>query len=198
MALSMTLRSGAHSAALKRTAAGKRQCSRVVVRAAPQNDDGTVAPTTTGTVFFGGKAYTPEEWDKEVASGAFVRPSAVQAAENAATSASFLSFNDVMAFNGTAPEIVNGRLAMLGFVSAVAAEMVSGEGVLKQWSEEPTGIAIAFLLFISGSLVTAFRPRRDEKLGPFTPQAELLNGRAAMIGFAAMLAIEVAMGKPLI
>ena len=87
---------------------------------------------------------------------------------------------DVMSFSGTAPEIVNGRLAMLGFVSAVAAELVSGEGVLKQWSEEPTGIAIAFILFISGSLVTAFRPRRDEKLGPFTPQAELLNGRAAM------------------
>ncbi|KAG2432457.1 hypothetical protein HXX76_008802 [Chlamydomonas incerta] len=198
MALSMTLRSGAHSAALKRPSAGKR-CSRQVVRAAPQNEaDGTVAPTTTGTVFFAGKSYTPEEWDKEVASGTFVRPAAATAATNTSTSTSFLSFNDVMSFSGTAPEIVNGRLAMLGFVSAVAAEMVSGEGVLKQWSEEPTGIAIAFILFISGSMVTAFRPRRDEKLGPFTPQAELLNGRAAMIGFAAMLAIEIAMGKPLI
>jgi hypothetical protein len=65
-------------------------------------------------------------------------------------------------------------------VSAVAAEFASGEGVLKQWSEEPTGVAIAFLLFIGGSMVTAFKPVRDEKLGPFTPQAELLNGRAAM------------------
>lgn len=34
---------------------------------------------------------------------------------------------DVMAFSGPAPEIVNGRLAMLGFVAAVAAEFTSGE-----------------------------------------------------------------------
>ncbi len=85
-----------------------------------------------------------------------------------------------MGFSGTAPEIVNGRLAMLGFISAVAAEFASGEPVLKQWSEEPTGVALAFLLFVGGSLVTAFRTKRDDKLGPFTPQAELINGRAAM------------------
>lgn len=32
-----------------------------------------------------------------------------------------------MAFSGPAPERINGRLAMLGFVAAVAAELVSGE-----------------------------------------------------------------------
>jgi Chlorophyll A-B binding protein len=33
---------------------------------------------------------------------------------------------EIMAFSGPAPEIINGRLAMLGFLSAVAAEAVSG------------------------------------------------------------------------
>ena len=35
-------------------------------------------------------------------------------------------FEQVMAFKG-APEIINGRLAMMGFVAAVAAELSSGE-----------------------------------------------------------------------
>lgn len=34
---------------------------------------------------------------------------------------------EIMAFNGKAPEITNGRLAMLGFLAAVAAELATGE-----------------------------------------------------------------------
>ena len=36
------------------------------------------------------------------------------------------SFTTVMGFNGS-PEIINGRLAMMGFVAAVGAELSSGE-----------------------------------------------------------------------
>ena len=36
-------------------------------------------------------------------------------------------FADVMNFDGIAPELVNGRLAMLGFLAAVGAEISSGE-----------------------------------------------------------------------
>ena len=35
-------------------------------------------------------------------------------------------FADVMNFDGIAPELVNGRLAMLGFLAAVGAEISSG------------------------------------------------------------------------
>lgn len=35
---------------------------------------------------------------------------------------------------------------------------------------------------------------KREPFGPFTPAAETLNGRAAMIGFAALLALEAARG----
>lgn len=33
---------------------------------------------------------------------------------------------EIMAFSGPGPEIINGRLAMLGVVAAIAAEAVSG------------------------------------------------------------------------
>lgn len=192
--MAFTVALARRGAALARPAAAKRSTRTVRLFAAPED---APAPTANGTVFYGGKAYSPEEWKAAVESGSLARPEPVTPAASEAAAAT-LSFNEVMGFSGTAPEIVNGRLAMLGFVSAVAAEFASGEPVLKQWSEEPTGVALAFLLFVGGSLVTAFRTKRDDKLGPFTPQAELINGRAAMIGFAAMLIIEAVRGSPLI
>ncbi|EFJ51716.1 hypothetical protein VOLCADRAFT_103348 [Volvox carteri f. nagariensis] len=170
----------------------KRAC---LVRDAPEDN---VQPTASGSVFYGGKSYSPEEWADTVRQRSLVRPAAATVLAAKQGSSTLLSFSDVMSFSGTAPEIVNGRLAMLGFVSAIAAELVSGEGVLRQWREEPTGVSLAFVLFIAGSLVTAFQPKRDDRLGPFTPQAELINGRAAMIGFAALLVIEAVKGSPLI
>ncbi len=84
-----------------------------------------------------------------------------------------------MGFSG-APEIINGRLAMLGFVAALGAEIASGDSVLKQVSEEPTLISLTFITFAAASLVPAFARRKGDSLGPFTPQAEMTNGRAAM------------------
>lgn len=99
------------------------------------------------------------------------------------------SFGKVMGFSGS-PEIINGRLAMLGFVAALGAELSSGDSVLRQAAEEPTGTLAVFLLVIAGSLVPAFLNTKAEAFGPLTPSAELINGRASMIGFAAMLLIE--------
>eukprot|EP01024_Parvocaulis_polyphysoides_P061322 TRINITY_DN677_c0_g1_i3.p3 TRINITY_DN677_c0_g1~~TRINITY_DN677_c0_g1_i3.p3 ORF type:complete len:126 (-),score=32.44 TRINITY_DN677_c0_g1_i3:209-550(-) len=101
------------------------------------------------------------------------------------------SFGDLMAFSGPAPEIINGRLAMLGFVAAVFAELGSGASVLKQWSIEPTLINATFLLFIIASFVPLVKNVEEQSFGPFTPKAERWNGRAAMIGFAALLGIEI-------
>lgn len=52
--------------------------------------------------------------------------------------------------------------------------------MLRQWAEEPTGIAITFLVFMAASLVPASKGYKPETFGPFTPKAEILNGRAAM------------------
>lgn len=105
------------------------------------------------------------------------------------------TFTDILGFIGT-PEIINGRLAMLGFVAAVAAEISTGARISEQVQSNPSLIAITFGLFIVASLVPAYRRAKDS-FGPFTPGAELINGRAAMIGFAAMLMIEAVRHAPL-
>merc|ERR1711990_1224877 len=43
-----------------------------------------------------------------------------------------VSFGDAMAFSGAGPETINGRLAMLGFISALGAEAASGESIFQQ------------------------------------------------------------------
>lgn len=116
---------------------------------------------------------------------------------NAVPAPAFATFGDVMAFSGTAPERVNGRLAMLGFVTALAAELYSGDDVLQQMSLEPTGINLVFLIIMAGSLVPLFKSKTSEMVGPFTPSAEMMNGRAAMLGFASLLVIEAVKGTAL-
>ena len=79
---------------------------------------------------------------------------------------------------------------MLAFVSAVAAEFASGDGVLRQWASEPMLIFLTATTFSAATLIPMLESTKREAWGPFTPGAEMLNGRAAMIGFAALLALE--------
>ena len=95
------------------------------------------------------------------------------------------------------PQIINGRLAMLAFVAALGAELSSGESVLRQVADAPALIGITFALFIAASIIPIVKNAKREALGPFTPAAELLNGRAAMLGFASLLAVEVLRGNGL-
>lgn len=176
----------ARSAAFSRMAVAPRVGSRraVAVRATSEEQE--------GTVMYGGRTYTAAEFEAAKASGAIeAAPTPVAAV------AAGPSIMDLMSFGGAVPEINNGRLAMLGFISALAAELSSGESVLKQWSEEPTGIAIAFAVFSAATFVPLLSSSKDESFGPFTPKAEMLNGRAAMLGFAALLLVEALKGSAL-
>ena len=74
---------------------------------------------------------------------------------------------------------------------------LAGESILRQVAEEPAGVLALFALLISASLVPACLGAKKEAFGPFTPNAELMNSRASMIGFAAMLAIEANIGHAL-
>jgi hypothetical protein len=47
------------------------------------------------------------------------------------------SIGEVMAFGGVAPELINGRLAMLGFVACAGAEVASGECFNEQFAAAP-------------------------------------------------------------
>jgi hypothetical protein len=106
-------------------------------------------------------------------------------------------FGELMAFSGPAPEIINGRLAMLAFVAALGAELSTGESVLTQFSDAPTGIIFTFILFSAASLIPMFKNKSREAFGPFTPEVEITNGRSAMLGFASLLIVEAIRGSAL-
>ncbi|PSC70183.1 Carotene biosynthesis-related CBR [Micractinium conductrix] len=102
----------------------------------------------------------------------------------------------LMSFSGPAPELINGRLAMVAFVAALGAELSSGQSVVSQASAEPAAIALAGLVFVTASLIPLATSAK-RTFGPFTPAAEMLNGRAAMLGFAALLVAEAVRGSAL-
>ncbi|EFN59897.1 hypothetical protein CHLNCDRAFT_13796, partial [Chlorella variabilis] len=105
---------------------------------------------------------------------------------------------EVMGFSGAAPEIVNGRLAQLGFLAAVGAELATQQPVSAQLSGYGVPIAATFALFAVASLIPIFKGvKNEESFGPFTPNAELSNGRWAMIGFASLLIVEAVKGSAL-
>lgn len=70
--------------------------------------------------------------------------------------------------------------------------------MIRQIADEPTGIVTIFGLIIAGSLVPFFLGNKNtESFGPLSPAAEMMNGRSAMIGFAAMIVIEALGDKAL-
>ncbi|MEO2190832.1 MAG: chlorophyll a/b-binding protein [bacterium] len=101
------------------------------------------------------------------------------------------TLGEAMAFSGAIPEVVNGRLAMVAIVAALAAEFSSEESVVRQFADAPAPI----LALVALTTVASFFPvlkgaAKDKSFGMFTPAVEMANGRAAMLGLAALLVIE--------
>jgi hypothetical protein len=88
-------------------------------------------------------------------------------------------------------EVLNGRAAMQGFLWGSLNWMMTGENVIQQ-IEDPlyaiaaTGVVTTLAL---ASLFTAENFTTD-KIGAFTPEAELKNGRLAMLGFTTLLGLS--------
>ena len=97
---------------------------------------------------------------------------------------------DALKFNGPAPEKINGRLAMLALLIAIRGELETGSTVLQQAMHPSWGVAVAMGLVVYGSLVPILKGAIDEPFGVFTPTAEAVNGRLAMLGFVALAALE--------
>jgi hypothetical protein len=103
-----------------------------------------------------------------------------------------------MAFSA-APELINGRLAMLAVVSAIGAELATGKSLWTQLTCEPWLVGAVVALFWWASLVPLLLKGEAAKKeysswGPFNAAAEMINGRAAMIGIASLIAIEAVKG----
>lgn len=86
---------------------------------------------------------------------------------------------EAMSPGGLVPEITNGRGAMAAMLIAFVKELTTGKPVGEQIKSDPIFIVIVFGLIIVGSIVPVFRGADlDQKgAGPFTPRAEIWNGR---------------------
>jgi hypothetical protein len=136
--------------------------------------------------------------------------------------AKVLTPQQVLAFEGWAPEVINGRLAMLGFLTAVVQEIATGQSFTEQFASNFNIFAAQVQLWAFASLAPAFSSNEGYTANPFTmeasrtwrevfkggpwgpekrkvfsPEVEQLNGRAAMVGIVALVAVETVKGSAL-
>jgi hypothetical protein len=106
------------------------------------------------------------------------------------------SVMELMRFDG-APELINGRCSMVAMVAAAFAEAYSKQHVpvLTQLACEPGPIALFVGIIAAATFAPMMKNAGEKSSGPFTPSAEILNGRVAMLGFAGLLVNEAITGK---
>ena len=117
--------------------------------------------------------------------------------------------------NSETAQLINGRAAMVGFVSAVAGEiitkkeafellfpakMVSGVSTHVIDAQNFSLFAFAIVMVTLGTITPKFaQDNVDEsrEFAIFKTNSEMLNGRAAMIGIISLLIAENIMGHAL-
>merc|ERR1719454_2055452 len=117
-----------------------------------------------------------------------------------------------MGFAGWAPEVINGRLAQLGFLAAVGTEALNpGEKLADQFVDNFPLFAGSVLAVVAASFAPevvkqekaytadpkSIDPKEDP-FGVFSSSSEMTNSRAAMVGIAAMLLTEQLLQRPLV
>ncbi|KGN56941.1 early light-induced protein 1, chloroplastic [Cucumis sativus] len=108
---------------------------------------------------------------------------------------------DILAFSGPGPERINGRLAMIGFVAALAVEVSKGQDVFEQIANGgiPWFVGTSVVLTLA-SLIPLFKgvSAESNSKGIMSSNAELWNGRFAMLGLVALAFTEYVKGGSLV
>lgn len=110
-------------------------------------------------------------------------------------------FTDILAFSGPAPERINGRLAMVGFVAAMAVEASKGQDVFEQIANGgiPWFVGTSVVLSLASLIPLVKGVSAESKSeGLMTSDAELWNGRFAMLGLVALAFTEYVKGGSLV
>ncbi|MCL7051834.1 hypothetical protein MKW94_009297 [Papaver nudicaule] len=102
---------------------------------------------------------------------------------------------------GPAPERINGRLAMIGFVAAMGVELARGTDVAAQLGDGglPWFVITSVVLSVASLIPLSQGVSVESKSkGLMSSSAEMWNGRVAMLGLVALVLTEAAKGGALI
>merc|ERR1711865_862172 len=123
----------------------------------------------------------------------------------------FEGWEELMKFDGGVTERINGRLAMLGFVAAVGAELTTQQSFFTQFANHPLAVMFHWGVFAGASFAPGLMSGNSlqdilgackadglpEGLQKFNGDVELMNGRAAMVGVAGLIVVEAVKGGAL-
>ncbi|KAL4200156.1 hypothetical protein AMTRI_Chr03g148260 [Amborella trichopoda] len=111
------------------------------------------------------------------------------------------NFTDILAFSGPGPERINGRLAMVGFVSALGVELARGNDVASQLASGGLWWFVGSSAVLTlASLIPLLKgvDVESKKNDIMNPEAEIWNGRFAMLGLVALVFTEYLKGGALV
>lgn len=88
------------------------------------------------------------------------------------------------------------RLAMVGIICGALGEIKSGLTIVQQAQTHTAQLVLTSMVIVYASLVPVMNGAMREPFGYFTPRAEIVNARAAMLGFGLLLLLETKAGVP--